>query len=103
MKIANSDGSATPPWTFLTNHAHVLLCLAKNPGMRVRELAVRVGITERGTQRIISELEAAGYLSHEREGRCNVYQIHAHLPLRHRVESEHTLAELIRALGDVKG
>lgn len=73
-------------WTFLTNHGHVLVCIAKNPRIRLREVAAKVGITERAVQRIVAELEATGYLEHERVGRRNHYRIHADLPLRHPLE-----------------
>lgn len=87
----------TPPaaWTFFTNHAHVLLCIASDPAARVRDLAAQVGITERAVQRIITELEQAGYLSHVRDGRRNRYDVHAERPLRHPIERHRTVAELI--------
>jgi hypothetical protein len=98
MSSRFSAARTGPSWTFLTNHAHVLLCIAENPTARVRDLAALVGITERGTQRIIAELEGGGYLSHTREGRCNVYRVHGGRPLRHPVESAHNLDELIATL-----
>ena len=67
------------PWTFLTNHAHVLICIAEDPDVRIRDLAERVGITERGVQRIIMELEVSGYLTHERDGRRNHYRVRTNL------------------------
>ncbi len=82
-------------WTFMTNHAHVLLCIAEHPRSRTRDLATRVGITERAVQRIIAELEAAGYLSHGREGRNNHYTVHTDLPLRHPVEQHCGVSTLI--------
>lgn len=87
--------SSSANWTFLTNHAHVLLCLVENAEARMREVAVRVGITERAVQRIVAELEEAGYLSRMREGRANRYLVHEDLFLRHSVESHCTIAELI--------
>lgn len=92
---SKSDGSSSASWTFLTNHAHVLLCLVENPEARMREVAARVGITERAVQRIVTELEEAGYLSRIREGRANRYIVHEDLFLRHRVEGHCTIAELI--------
>jgi hypothetical protein len=74
----NSQG-----WTFLSNHGHVLLCIAQEPGIRLREVAERIGITERAVQRIVVDLEEAGYLSHVREGRRNRYAIHADRRFRH--------------------
>jgi len=84
-----------PEWTFLTNHAHVLLCLAEQPEMVMREVAQRVGVTERAVQRIVAELEAAGYLVRYREGRRNRYQIKADLPLRHPIERHQRVAALL--------
>lgn len=83
-------------WTFLTNHGHVLLCLVENPEARMREVALRVGITERAVQRIIAELEEAGYISRQREGRANNYVVHKDRFLRHPVEGHCTIADLVR-------
>ena len=82
-------------WTFMTNHTHVLLCIAENPKTRTRDLAARIGITERAVQRIIAELEADGYLSHDREGRNNHYTVRTDLPLRHPVEQHCGVSTLI--------
>lgn len=82
-------------WTFLTNHSHVLLCIASDPDVLLREVAARVGITERATQRIVAELEAAGYLSHEKVGRRNRYQVHPEMPLRHPIEDHLEIGALI--------
>ncbi|WP_189240844.1 MarR family transcriptional regulator, partial [Planomonospora parontospora] len=70
-------------WTFLTNHAHVLLCIARDPGVRIRDVAARVQITERAAQRILADLTAAGHLTVSREVRRNRYELNATLPLRH--------------------
>ena len=86
-------------WTFLTNHAHVLLCVSKDPGMRFRDIAGEVGITERAAQRIIAELVADGYLTRQRDGRRNRYQLYPELPLRHPLERHHQIGELLIALG----
>jgi len=83
-------------WTFFTNHAHVLVCLAGDPEMRLRDVGVEVGITERAVQKIISELEAGGVLERERQGRRNVYRILGKLPLRHPLESHCTVEGLLR-------
>ena len=85
-------------WTFLSNHAHVLICLAQDPELRIRDLALRVGITERGAQRILSELSAEGYVSKQRVGRRNRYVIHPHLPLRHPIERQHEVGTLLGLL-----
>lgn len=73
-------------WTFLTNHTHVLVCLADDPGLRLRDIAARVGVTERAVQRIVAELEAGGVLTRTREGRRNRYAIEARVRLRHPLE-----------------
>lgn len=86
-------------WTFLTNHTHVLLCLARDPEMRLRDVAERVGITERAAQRIVAELTDAGYLSRKRVGRRNLYEIHPGLPLRHPLEQRCQIGQLLALLG----
>lgn len=88
-------------WTFLTNHAHVLLCLAQSPGVTLRDVAANVGVTERAVQRIVHDLEAAGYLTRRRSGRHNEYDIDASLPLRHPVEAHQTVGVLL-ALAQAK-
>ncbi|MFA9270169.1 MAG: helix-turn-helix transcriptional regulator [Baekduiaceae bacterium] len=85
-------------WTFLTNHAHVLLCIARDPETRLRDVAVAVGITERAAQRIVGELEEAGYLERRREGRRNVYELRDDRPLRHPLEEQHVIGELLGVL-----
>lgn len=87
-----------PAWTFLTNHGHVLLCVARGPGVRIRDIASAVGITERAAQRIVGDLVAAGYLTRVRVGRRNRYEVHPELPLRHPLERGHEVGELLRAL-----
>ncbi len=82
-------------WTFLTNHSHVLLCIAADPDIRGRDIAERVGITERAAQSIVADLVEANYLSRERIGRRNRYQIHSDQPLRHPVEQENQVAALL--------
>ena len=84
-----------PGWTFLSNHAHVLLCIAREPEVRLREVARRVGITERAVQRIVADLEEGGYLSRSREGRRNRYEVHPDRPLRHSVESHRDVGVLL--------
>jgi DNA-binding Lrp family transcriptional regulator len=91
---------STNGWTFLTNHSHVLLCIAGNPDILLREVAQQVGITERATQRIVAELEDAGYLSHQRVGRRNHYEVHADLPLRHPLEDHLEIGALLRMLSE---
>ncbi|MEO1236910.1 MAG: winged helix-turn-helix domain-containing protein [Planctomycetota bacterium] len=91
----DAHDAAPSAWTFLSNHSHVLLLLAAEPDLRVRDLAERVAITERAVQKIIADLETAGILTRTREGRRNHYHVHADRPLRHPVESHRTVADLI--------
>jgi DNA-binding MarR family transcriptional regulator len=83
------------PWTFLTNHAHVLILLAREGALVLREVAQRVGITERAVQRIIRDLELGGYLQRERVGRKNTYKINPRKPLRHPIENHRTIGDLL--------
>lgn len=87
-----------PRWTFLTNHAHVLVCLAQDPHLRLAEIARRVGISERAVHSIVCDLEEGGYLVRSRVGRRNVYQVHLDRPLRHPLEAAHRLVEVIGPL-----
>ena len=99
-KGATADGTAAKPgWTFLTNHAHVLLCISDEPDIRGRDIGVRVGITERAAQTIIADLVAAGYIRRRREGRRNRYSIDPDGPMRHPLDHGHTVGELLAALG----
>jgi predicted transcriptional regulator of viral defense system len=82
-------------WTFLSNHGHVLLSIDQEPGIRLRDVADRVGITERAVQRIVTDLEQAGYLSRAREGRRNHYSVHADRPLRHPVVAHRDVSFLL--------
>lgn len=90
-------------WTFLTNHAHTLVCIARDPGLRLRDVAERVGVTERAAQRIVSDLVDAGYLERLREGRRNSYRVRADRPLRHPVEHGHDVGEILEVLHDHDG
>ena len=83
-------------WTFLTNHAHVLISIHEDPSIRTRDIATRVGITERAVQRILGELEEAEVISRRRHGRRTRYEIDGDQPLRHPVESDHSIEELLR-------
>lgn len=85
-------------WTLLSNHGHVLVCLARDPDTRIRDVAVAVGLTERAVQGIISDLVAAGYVDKRRLGRRNHYRVHTEVPLRHPVEQEHQLGDLLDAV-----
>ena len=85
-------------WTFLTNHAHVLICIASESDIRGRDIAARVGITERAAQAIVADLVRDGYVTREREGRRNRYAINPDSPLRHPLESAHSAGDLLRVL-----
>jgi DNA-binding MarR family transcriptional regulator len=91
--------SDLPAWTFLSNHAHVLICLYRNPESLLKEVARQVGITERAVQRIVTELEEGGYLSRKKAGRRNTYILDLSLQLRHPVEANAQLKDLVRLLG----
>lgn len=86
------------PWTFVTNHTRVLIAIAENPNIRTRDIAQLAGITERSTQRIVADLEEAGYLTHERIGRRNHYQINHDATLRHHREQDVEVGQLIDLL-----
>jgi DNA-binding transcriptional ArsR family regulator len=85
-------------WSFLTNHARVLLCIAHDPGVRLRDIAARVGITERTAYGIVTDLTDAGYVVKERDGRRNRYQIQEHLPLPETDGRERTIGEVLALL-----
>jgi predicted ArsR family transcriptional regulator len=85
-------------WTFLTNHAQVLLCLADTPDIRLRDVAERVGITERATQRILADLTAAGYVRAERIGRRNQYTVDRQHAMRHSAQLGYEIGALLAAL-----
>jgi hypothetical protein len=86
-------------WTFLTNHGHVLVAIARDPEARLRDVAERVGITERAAQGIVHDLVSAGYLTRERIGRRNRYEVNPDKPLRHPLERGHDVAILLDPLG----
>ncbi|HSO98910.1 MAG TPA: winged helix-turn-helix domain-containing protein [Solirubrobacteraceae bacterium] len=88
-----------PTWSFLTNHAKALLCIDEDPGVRLREVGERVGVTERAAHRIVGELVAAGYVTRTRHGRRNQYTVHRDLPLPDRVASRQRLGDLLGILG----
>jgi DNA-binding transcriptional ArsR family regulator len=103
MKTASGNmeqGSQAPNtrWDFLTNHAHVLMCVAHDPGIRLRDIAAAVGITERAAHRILSELVDGGYVLREREGRRNRYQVVPELPLRHPLVQGREVGDLLEVL-----
>jgi DNA-binding MarR family transcriptional regulator len=93
-----SRDSEPRSWTFLTNHAQVLLCLAETPDIRLRDVAERVGITERATQRILAELIEAGYVKSERVGRRNRYTVDRQHAMRHSAQFGYEVGALLEAL-----
>ncbi len=88
-----------PTWGFLTNHAQVLLCIARDPGVRLRDIANSVGITERSAFGIVSDLAAAGYIVKEKGGRRNRYQVEAHLPVPESADGHVAIGDLLALLG----
>ncbi|MGI9658353.1 MAG: helix-turn-helix transcriptional regulator [Gaiellaceae bacterium] len=104
---ASSDQGLAPQaiaprqgWTFLTNHAHVLITLARDPDLRLRDIRALVGITERTTHVIVSELERDGYLTTTKKGRRN-HEVNTALPLRHPLEQHHRVGELLDAVAPI--
>ena len=89
-----------PQWTFLTNHARVLVCIAHDPGVRLRDIAATLGITERTAYGIVTDLTEDGYVVKDKEGRRNRYRIQDHLPLRVAVGREPTIGEVLQTLVD---
>lgn len=88
----------TPSWTFLTNHGHVLVCIANNAEVRISEIADQVGIGERAAQGIVTDLVEGGYVTRTRVGRRNHYAVNPKLPLRHPLERDHEVGELLQAV-----
>jgi len=86
-------------WTFLTNHGRLLTYIAKHPQSTTHEIAQQAGITLRAVQKIITELEAGGYIARKKEGRRNRYTVNPMLPMRHRLEREHAVGDILQALG----
>jgi DNA-binding MarR family transcriptional regulator len=92
------SAEAMKNWSFLTNHAKVLVCIAQDPCIRLREIGDEVGITERAAHRIVTELAEAGYIARERDGRRNQYTVQAHLPLPDSVAREQRIGDLLSIL-----
>ena len=102
MDSNESARDSLPKWTFLTHHTHVLMLLSEDPDMRLRECALRIGITERAVQNIVSDLEKVGALSRKREGRRNHYEIHREQPLPNPIESKCVVGDLlVMSLADI--
>jgi len=101
-----ADGSVIPQreseparhWTFLSNHGHVLICLARDPAARLRDVAIAVGITERAVQKIVSDLEEGGVVQRVRDGRRNRYRLFLDRPMRHPVEAHRSVGELLEMI-----
>lgn len=94
-----TEPAVRPTWSLLSNHGHVLLCIAGDSQIRGRDIAARVGVTERAAQSIVADLVDAGFVGRERVGRRNVYEVNEDVAMRHPVESHHSVGELIDALG----
>jgi len=99
-EVQRRSSPTAPRWDFLTNHAHVLLCVAHDPGIRLRDIAAAVGITERAAHRILSQLVEEGYVLRERKGRRNRYQVVAGRPMRHPLVEQREVGELLEVLID---
>ena len=93
--VASDSPDGRQGWTFLTNHGHVLVCIATDPEIRVRDIAAKVGVTERAAQAIVADLVAEGYLQRTRVGRRNHYRIDMDRKLRHPLEQAHRIGELL--------
>jgi DNA-binding MarR family transcriptional regulator len=100
--VGESQSGHEPGWTFLTNHAHVLVAISRDPDLRQREIGQLVGITEGAVHRIVHELEEAGYVQCERIGRRNRYRVVSDRPLRHPLDQQHLVADLLAALQEEK-
>lgn len=97
MRVARAtEAPEALGWTFLTNHAHVLLCIAQNPEVRLAEIARLVGIGERAVHSIVTDLVDAGYVVRHRQGRNNVYEVNLDRPFRHPLEADYQVAEIFR-------
>ncbi len=95
---AASSETSGNRWTFLSNHAHVLIVLYANPNLVLREVALKVGITERGVQRIVLDLEDGGFISRRKVGRKNHYEVNMDQPLRHSLEAHRSIGELLQLI-----
>ncbi len=96
--LSSEPAESNARWTFLTNHAHVLILLDSDPNMVLREVAVQVGITERAVQRIVQDLQEGGFIEREKVGRQNRYRVIKDRPLRHPVEAHRKIGDLLRLI-----
>lgn len=99
-RVSTVTGDDERHWTLLTNHGRILLLIAQEPDVRIRDLAASAGVTERTAQTIVTDLEHAGYITKERAGRRNVYTVNRKQPFRHQAESGHKVGELIDLFTD---
>jgi len=97
-EVSTEREAGTLPFDFLTNHAHVLVCVARDPGVRLRDIADAVGITERATHRILSELVSSGFVLREKQGRRNRYQVVTNVPLPHPLVGQKEVGDLLDLL-----
>jgi DNA-binding MarR family transcriptional regulator len=97
MSVSTSQTKTqkVPTWTFLSNHAHVLLCIARNPEITMKSISELVGITERAVQRIVADLVQQEYLRRDKDGRRNRYTISAQKPLRHPIEAHRNVDSIL--------
>src|SRR3954453_11314329 len=98
LSLASMPRKSTPTWSFLTNHAQVLVCIAQDPGVRLREIGEKIGITERAAHRIVSDLASAGYIARERRARRNRYTIEPGLPVPDPLARARSIGELLDVL-----
>jgi DNA-binding IclR family transcriptional regulator len=96
--MTNEEIDGTPGWTFLSNHTHVLVCIATQPDIRMTDVAELVGIRERAVHRIVHDLVDAGYVTVRKQGRRNVYSVDLDMPLRHPLEARHRIRAIIDPL-----
>ena len=101
-QLSSEHAGEVPRWDFLTHHAHVLLCVSDDPDIRLRDIAAAVGITERSSHKILTELVEDEYVVRERQGRRNRYTIKPEMPLRHPLVRERAVADLLEALTSPK-
>ena len=94
----DTPGQPNAHWTFLTNHFHILVVLSRDPKLRISDMAIQVGITQRAVQRILSELTIDGVLEIEKDGRRNIYTINRDKHLRHPLENQHSIGSLLDIL-----
>ena len=100
MSLTTKSAEESGGWTFLSNYAHVLVCLHRDPTLTLREVSGMVGITERAVQRIVGDLAKAEVIVRVRDGRRNRYQVNSSMPLRHPLEESKTIGQLLKFLGE---